>query len=216
MSGRWRDAAATRSSRVNIDPVYMSRKIRKFRTDKFDMKQTEILIHTTHVNGWEPAVYMSCMSQNFRLFHVSNISVRNFRIFLLMYTGSLIFRRGRFSHGVLQAGRSGAPNLHYRIPRQAQAPLQYRCKYRMSCPRSNRQGRIQRTVLGVGEILAEGPNLPPFSSFTTDLGHFILKLLNFAFIFYFMLHFYVYLVVWGGGMAPCPSESAYGNRQTGN
>ena len=32
---------------------------------------------------------MSCMSQNFRLFHVSNLSVRNFRIFLLMYTGSV-------------------------------------------------------------------------------------------------------------------------------
>ena len=32
---------------------------------------------------------MSCMSQNFRLFHVSNLSVRNFRIFLLMYPGSL-------------------------------------------------------------------------------------------------------------------------------
>ena len=32
---------------------------------------------------------MSCTSQNFRLFHVSNLSVRNFRIFLLMYTGSL-------------------------------------------------------------------------------------------------------------------------------
>ena len=45
-----------------IDPGYMSRKI--------------------------PAVYMSCMSQNFRLFHVSNLSVRNFRIFLLMYPGS--------------------------------------------------------------------------------------------------------------------------------
>ena len=29
------------------------------------------------------------MSQNFRLFHVSNLSVRNFRIFLLMYPGSL-------------------------------------------------------------------------------------------------------------------------------
>ena len=25
----------------------------------------EILTHATHVNGWEPAVYMSCMSQNF-------------------------------------------------------------------------------------------------------------------------------------------------------
>ena len=53
------------------------------------MKQTEILTHATHVNGWEPAVYMSCMSQNFRLFHLSNLSVRNFRIFLLMYTGSM-------------------------------------------------------------------------------------------------------------------------------
>ena len=52
------------------------------------MKQTEILTHATHVYGWEPAVYMSCMSQNFRLFHVSNLSFRNFRIFLLMYTES--------------------------------------------------------------------------------------------------------------------------------
>ena len=32
---------------------------------------------------------MSCMSQNFRLFHVSNLSLRNFRIFLLMYPGSV-------------------------------------------------------------------------------------------------------------------------------
>ena len=53
------------------------------------MKQTEILTHATHVNGWEPAVYMRCMSQNFRFFHVSNSSVRNFRIFLFMYPGSL-------------------------------------------------------------------------------------------------------------------------------
>ena len=30
---------------------------------------------------------MSCMSQNFRLFQVSNLSVRNFRFFLLMFTG---------------------------------------------------------------------------------------------------------------------------------
>ena len=56
------------------------------------MKQTEILTHAAHVNGWEPAVYTSCMSQNFRLFHVSNLSVRNFRICLLMYTGSVVGR----------------------------------------------------------------------------------------------------------------------------
>ena len=36
---------------------------------------------------------MTCMSQNFRLFHVSNLSVRNFRIFLLMYPGSVSVRR---------------------------------------------------------------------------------------------------------------------------
>ena len=52
------------------------------------MKQTKVLTHATHVNGWFPAVYLSCMSQNFRLLNVSNLSVRNFRIFLLMYTGS--------------------------------------------------------------------------------------------------------------------------------
>ena len=31
---------------------------------------------------------MSCMGQNFRLFHVSNLFVQNIRIFLLMYPGS--------------------------------------------------------------------------------------------------------------------------------
>ena len=46
------------------------------------------LTHVTHVNGWEPAVYMSYMSQYFRLFLVSNLYVLNLRIFLLMYPGS--------------------------------------------------------------------------------------------------------------------------------
>ena len=37
----------------------------------------EVWIHVTHVNGWFPAVYiLSCMSQNFRLIHGSNLSVR--------------------------------------------------------------------------------------------------------------------------------------------
>ena len=69
------------------------------------MKQTEILTHETHVNGWFPAVYMSCMRQNFRLFHVSNLSVRNFRIFLLMYTGSFSLMSG------LQFGLTSACRL---------------------------------------------------------------------------------------------------------
>ena len=64
------------------DPGYMGRQIRKFRTDKFDSETNVILTHATHVNGWFPAAYTSCMSQNFGLFHVSNLSVRNFQICL--------------------------------------------------------------------------------------------------------------------------------------
>ena len=71
------------------------------------MKQTEILTHATHVNGWFPAVYMSCMSPNFRLFHVSNLSVRNFRIFLLMYTGSA----GLWSHSRDEGRLNTGPHL---------------------------------------------------------------------------------------------------------
>ena len=36
---------------------------------------------TRGANCWFPTVYMSCMSQNFSLLHVSNTSVLNFRIF---------------------------------------------------------------------------------------------------------------------------------------
>ena len=73
----------------------MRRKLVKFWTDKFDtwvVKQTEVLTHKSCnrlgncvcVNGWfqplhEPDVYMIYMSQYFRLFHVSNLSVLNFR-----------------------------------------------------------------------------------------------------------------------------------------
>ena len=35
---------------------------------------------------------MNCMSQNFCVLHVSNLSVRNIRIFLLMYPGSAVAR----------------------------------------------------------------------------------------------------------------------------
>ena len=74
-------------------------------TEQNSEPQTEILTDATHVYGWEPAVYMSCMSQNFRLFHVSNSSVRNFRICLLMYTGT---RRGR-QHVFLTRPAEGDP-----------------------------------------------------------------------------------------------------------
>ena len=41
---------------------------------------------------------------------------------------------------------------------------------------------IQQTILGV----KEGPNLPQFSSFSMDLGYFILKLLNFDINFFIL------------------------------
>ena len=43
------------------------------------------------LNGelWTTGLFQT-NSQNFRLFHVPNLSVRNFRIFLLMHTGSVI------------------------------------------------------------------------------------------------------------------------------
>ena len=48
-----------------------------------------------------------------------------------------------------------------------------------------------------GEFLRRGSNLPRFSIFSADLGHFILKLLKFD--IYFMLIFN--LVVWGAKQA---------------
>ena len=87
--GRWRVPAGSRSPRHlarATDPVYMSRKIRKFRTDKFDTwnKRKFWLMWL----GFQP-LCMSYTSQNFRLFQVSNLSVLNFRICLLMYPGCL-------------------------------------------------------------------------------------------------------------------------------
>ena len=66
-------------------------------TDKFESFERINSIRVTNINfdpcnsckRWFPAVYMSCMSQNFRLLQVSNLSVLNFRIFLHMYPGSL-------------------------------------------------------------------------------------------------------------------------------
>ena len=47
------------------------------------------------------------MSQNFRLFHVSNLSVRNFRIFLLMYTGSVLAVTEPAADGLVTLSRAG-------------------------------------------------------------------------------------------------------------
>ena len=68
-------------TRRHIVPGYMNRTIRKFRTDNFDTCNKRKFL----LKRLMQAVYMSCMSQNFRLLHVSKLSVRNLRIFLLMY-----------------------------------------------------------------------------------------------------------------------------------
>ena len=54
----------------------------------------KILTHVTYVSGWEPAVYLSYMGPNFRLFLASNLSVQKNRFFLLMYPGSMIHALG--------------------------------------------------------------------------------------------------------------------------
>ena len=71
-------------------------------------------------------------------------------------------------------------------------------------------------ALGGTKSWRRGPNLPPFSSFSTDLGHFILKSLNLDIYFLFYVKFLslfsrfgvgkqAILGLWGGGgMAPWP------------
>ena len=82
--GRW-----PRATDETTNPGYMSGKKSKVSNGEIRyVTQTEILTHATHVTGWCPPVYMSCMSQIFRLCPVSNLSVRNCRIFQLMYPGS--------------------------------------------------------------------------------------------------------------------------------
>ena len=44
----------------------------------------EVLNHVTHVSGWAPAVYMSYMSENFRLSRLSNVFDLYFVFILLM------------------------------------------------------------------------------------------------------------------------------------
>ena len=44
----------------------------------------------TYVNGWKPDVYMRCMSQNLRLFLVSNSYVQSFRIFSAHVPGFIV------------------------------------------------------------------------------------------------------------------------------
>ena len=69
--------------------------------------------HVAHVNGWEPAAYMSYMSQNFRLFHCSNLSVVYFRIFLLVYPESVFLLFPRAAQN-LDLRYARLPRRHWR------------------------------------------------------------------------------------------------------
>ena len=80
------------------------------------------MTHVPHVNCWEPVVYISHMSGSFRLFLASNLSVLNFRIFLLMYPGQCVLpdfpplKMAHFSDPLQGTGVKVATPLH--VPTQ--------------------------------------------------------------------------------------------------
>ena len=74
------------------------------------MKRADVLSRVVHVNnGWDPAIYIIHISQNFCLFHAPNLSVLNFRVFQLMYPGSVSRSSGAMSGraGGAGGGRAG-------------------------------------------------------------------------------------------------------------
>ena len=86
-----------------IDPGYMSRKFESFERIN-SIRDTNGSFDSCNSCKWlGTAVYMSSMSQNFRLLLVWNLSVQNCRLFLLMYPGS---RYGvANTHGLLRRRR---------------------------------------------------------------------------------------------------------------
>ena len=85
------------------------------------MKQTEILTHATHVNGWFPAVYMSCMSQNFVCFTYRIYPFETFEFFCSCIRGRCVSDRADRSQlwdrcPVLTAPVSAVPVLFETVP----------------------------------------------------------------------------------------------------
>ena len=100
---------------------------------------------------------MSCMSQNFRLFHVSNLSVPNIRIVLLMYPGSqCLARRTPRAQPRMEPEPSS--------PSRSQTPLFY-CSLDLQEPRRRRPGpglclSLGSSCSGRGRRLPLAPSPP--------------------------------------------------------
>ena len=92
------------------------------------MKQTEILTHATHVNDGEPAVCMSCMSQNFRIFHVSNLSFKTFEFFCSCIRGQSPVGNEPINYSRLRLGSAWV--RHRRGSPQSRARRQVRTRLR--------------------------------------------------------------------------------------
>ena len=84
-----RSEPRTSETQCRVRPGYMSRKFESFKRMNSIRVTNGYFDSCTSCKRLAPAVYLSRMSQNVRLLHVPNLSVRNFRIFLLMYPGSV-------------------------------------------------------------------------------------------------------------------------------
>ena len=147
---------------------------------------------------------MSCMSQNFRLFHISNLSVRNFRIFCsCRYTGSTapahVSRASASSNGVRFLCASHRSALIKHFPANLSWSVSAECGGCWTVT-NNTKGGSSGPVWGA--FWTRVPNLPPFSTFSTDLDHLTLTFLNVDIQFLFYVYSYIYLIVLWGAKHP--------------
>ena len=85
----WEDAYVDAFAPLSTSHLHLSSEWQFIVWNYSFTKRFAIFIHNPRGVGR----YFSCMSQKFSLFHVSNLSVRNFLFFLLMYTGSVTPQR---------------------------------------------------------------------------------------------------------------------------
>ena len=97
----WDRGCKAKGRQYTQTPGQMREKKIEFRTDKFiNVKQTEVLINATHLNGLASTI------QNFRMFHVSNLPVPNFRICPLTCRDRLLTLSGRYGRQQVCARRA--------------------------------------------------------------------------------------------------------------